>query len=1047
MGPGADHPSRENSSDRGGVSPVQDYRLGTAATGGLKKKKGGTQVYTTDDGQRVIGVSRRPNGLYMAQYWSSCNGKARSIRVGCTYKTVEEAARARDRYLIDHLGLPACEKKLSFPPEDYVELSGKQKEGTSKGLGGTVRGQGAGELPLPVHTSTATEAPGPEESCRDHQLGQTDSGSTLVRKPTGIGAAVVNEKKEVVENCAIGGVALCHGQVAPPPPCTTLGTIKNCSVGLPIQEETAGRGGGTADAVRFTQQQGLVGLATGHNHAGCSWWDDDDYVGDSCPESDSGDQGEGTDVRNDDVHGGDPKAVLDEGHREGNPAYLGVTFSDGQWIAQYWLPDGTQPIACSSFSTAEAAARAYDRALFKHRGLEQALGLTNFDCSEYVDPTTGRLLASPPHEKGRRKRKWEERRRVRAVLVSRQGGHWDVHLEVSQQKLWLGTFDSQLDAETAHDLTWLDVVKTSVAQKRLLHPLKRYLSGEPDTQDSQIRAAVTRRLQELSGMLSLCADTEVSLGGRALKPLEDASKAVERSYQGLVSCPDGRWEAVLEVDGKLISRGKYWSRDSAAEAYDRGMIHYKGMEFSKGRTNLPWTKYEEEQTHELECTGNVDKRREQPAVAGPQEDGSHGSRNVQTPSLLQLDSPIRSTCQGASPRTGKRDTPRKDRSKQAAKRMRKDAGTCATALPVSCPEAIQIQFPDSLTVAHLVLDEHNNKNSSPLAVLHPSSGAPSAEPCREVCPARNSDQQSNKRDGDMTTSRGGCSDCTASDVRVSALSYPRASALQVLGITLDQDLTDLYLKEQTAWDEVLMLSEGWRDQVCISSSDRSCVKEMRCSVYHLYQQVAEYLGLVEEANRKLPAEVIPRYMEACAVSPEDPRGMAPEQKGARATRNLPPGTILGVYRGHVTHRGRNQKSHPLELLPPPPDQVHVNEWALLVESHTLQLPCTFPSRPPGLMSICCLENGDVTSLINDPVIHPLDHYTEESVEDVSDAHGSSSCIASANVRVLMIEVRGWPFPFLVTTQEVIQGQELLMSYGGEYWQRLRRRMESMEDMS
>lgn len=81
------------------------------------------------------------------------------------------------------------------------------------------------------------------------------------------------------------------------------------------------------------------------------------------------------------------------------------------------------------------------------------------------------------------------------------------------------------------------------------------------------------------------------------------------------------------------------------------------------------------------------------------------------------------------------------------------------------------------------------------------------------------------------------------------------------------------------------------------------------------------------------------------------------------------------------------------------------------------------SNPP-MLHLCALGFGNLTCLVNDPLLNPTSGAATTELEQ----------IAPPNVELCMVLVNGLPLPVLITIQQVQRGQELCCSYGREYWQ-------------
>lgn len=86
-----------------------------------------------------------------------------------------------------------------------------------------------------------------------------------------------------------------------------------------------------------------------------------------------------------------------------------------------------------------------------------------------------------------------------------------------------------------------------------------------------------------------------------------------------------------------------------------------------------------------------------------------------------------------------------------------------------------------------------------------------------------------------------------------------------------------------------------------------------------------------------------------------------------------------------------------------------------------------------------------TSYVNDPRIYPyrnkeLPQNVLDGSQLYNDPEEEDFCelVHAPNVMLICAEICGFPFPFLVTIEEVKSGQELLLHYGYDYFHKDRR---------
>lgn len=77
-----------------------------------------------------------------------------------------------------------------------------------------------------------------------------------------------------------------------------------------------------------------------------------------------------------------------------------------------------------------------------------------------------------------------------------------------------------------------------------------------------------------------------------------------------------------------------------------------------------------------------------------------------------------------------------------------------------------------------------------------------------------------------------------------------------------------------------------------------------------------------------------------------------------------------------------------------------------------------------VLHLCALGYGHLTCLVNDAIKDPMS--AAAGLETIN--------TAAPNVELCVVLVNGLPLPVLISTRQIKQGQELLCSYGKNYWQ-------------
>ena len=212
--------------------------------------------------------------------------------------------------------------------------------------------------------------------------------------------------------------------------------------------------------------------------------------------------------------------------------------------------------------------------------------------------------------------------------------------------------------------------------------------------------------------------------------------------------------------------------------------------------------------------------------------------------------------------------------------------------------------------------------------------------------------------------------------------------------------------------------------VSVTSQDPMLSKE----VYH--HAICEYLAKIgfdpgsvsPHVPVKLPAEAPhdPRF-EEFRIGSADPRVGLRGGMGCRAVADVPSGTVVGVYTGHVfTHA--EKFNTPAILKAKASDGPSRAEW--LAESFTAEFTSFNASRGlerHDILAVCALDFPGVCHRANEGLIDPFGRAATESV-------------AKPNAEYVEAEVHGWPLVFVVTIAALRCGEEVVVSYGDAYWE-------------
>lgn len=171
-------------------------------------------------------------------------------------------------------------------------------------------------------------------------------------------------------------------------------------------------------------------------------------------------------------------------------------------------------------------------------------------------------------------------------------------------------------------------------------------------------------------------------------------------------------------------------------------------------------------------------------------------------------------------------------------------------------------------------------------------------------------------------------------------------------------------------------------------------------------------------------------LEAYVVGADDPRTALHNQAGVRASRAIPAGQFLGVYRGDAMFHA----DYITWKLTPPTHDIHPIQREMQIDSYTASttfysagewaamhgLSGFSPHRADTVLMICGTYHGNLMSLVNDPGVHPL--------------IGPSQQDASPNACLCEFLVGAWPVLAMFSSQKIRAGEDVRYAYGHEYWE-------------
>ncbi len=176
--------------------------------------------------------------------------------------------------------------------------------------------------------------------------------------------------------------------------------------------------------------------------------------------------------------------------------------------------------------------------------------------------------------------------------------------------------------------------------------------------------------------------------------------------------------------------------------------------------------------------------------------------------------------------------------------------------------------------------------------------------------------------------------------------------------------------------------------------------------------VAKFQDLRDSINDELEAAT-----EAFVHGADGPVAALAGERGLRARQPIDPHTLFPVCCSVLTER---------EFFDRYPD------WASSCEAERFSYQ--FIDREPIARALT--KAGEPSTA----VIADLRHSDANRVGLINDARGSGQ---PPNVEFVELVARGWPFLFIKTLRPIVPGEELLLSYGEDYWESAAARLQRL----
>lgn len=162
---------------------------------------------------------------------------------------------------------------------------------------------------------------------------------------------------------------------------------------------------------------------------------------------------ESTEPRKKQAENNKPIKKSRRGPRSRSSQYRGVTFyrRTGRWESHIW--DCGKQVYLGGFDTAHAAARAYDRAAIKFRGVDADINFTLTDYQEDLDQTSKLSKEEFVHILRRQSTGFSRGSSKYRGVTLHKCGRWEARMGqfLGKKYIYLGLFDSEEDAARAYD--------------------------------------------------------------------------------------------------------------------------------------------------------------------------------------------------------------------------------------------------------------------------------------------------------------------------------------------------------------------------------------------------------------------------------------------------------------------------------------------------------------------------------------------------------------------------------------------------------------------